>query len=84
LKKNKNSLHKLPKLQSTSFWSQGILGVNHSSRDTFVFKGIIRTLLDLVRLDEFAHVHNPTDIFYDTLEGSFQEATSDWHAAICG
>jgi hypothetical protein len=28
LKKNKNSSHKLPKQQSRSFWSQGILGVN--------------------------------------------------------
>jgi hypothetical protein len=28
LKKNKTSTHKLPKQQSTSFWSQGILGVN--------------------------------------------------------
>jgi hypothetical protein len=28
LKKNKNSSHKLPKQQSTYFWSQGILGVN--------------------------------------------------------
>jgi hypothetical protein len=27
-KKNKNSSHKLPKLHSTSFWSQGISGVN--------------------------------------------------------
>jgi hypothetical protein len=27
-KKIKNSSHKLPKQQSTSFWSQGILGVN--------------------------------------------------------
>jgi hypothetical protein len=27
LKKNKNSSHKLPKQQSTNFWSQGILGV---------------------------------------------------------
>jgi hypothetical protein len=27
LKKNKNSSHKLPKQQLTSFWSQGILGV---------------------------------------------------------
>jgi hypothetical protein len=26
-KKIKNSSHKLPKQQSTSFWSQGILGV---------------------------------------------------------
>jgi hypothetical protein len=26
--KNKNSSHKLPKLQSTRFWSQGILGIN--------------------------------------------------------
>jgi hypothetical protein len=29
LKKNYFSSHKLPKQQSTSFWSQGILGVNH-------------------------------------------------------
>jgi hypothetical protein len=29
-KKNKKSSHKLPKQQSTSFWSQGILGVNGS------------------------------------------------------
>jgi hypothetical protein len=28
LKNNKNSSHKLLKLQLTSFWSQGILGVN--------------------------------------------------------
>jgi hypothetical protein len=28
LKKNYFSTHKLPKEQSTSFWSQGILGVN--------------------------------------------------------
>jgi hypothetical protein len=28
LKKIYFSLHKLPKQQSTSFWSQGILGVN--------------------------------------------------------
>jgi hypothetical protein len=28
LKKNYVSPHKLPKQQSTSFWSQGILGVN--------------------------------------------------------
>jgi hypothetical protein len=30
LKKKKNSSHKLPKRQLTSFWSQGILGVNHT------------------------------------------------------
>jgi hypothetical protein len=29
LKKNYFSSHKLPKKQSTSFWSQGILGVKH-------------------------------------------------------
>jgi hypothetical protein len=29
LKKNYFSSHKLPKQQSTSFWSQGILGVKH-------------------------------------------------------
>jgi hypothetical protein len=29
LKKNYFSSHKLPKQQSTSFWSQGILGVNN-------------------------------------------------------
>jgi hypothetical protein len=28
LKRNYFSSHKLPKQQSTSFWSQGILGVN--------------------------------------------------------
>jgi hypothetical protein len=28
LKKNYFSSHKLPKHQSTTFWSQGILGVN--------------------------------------------------------
>jgi hypothetical protein len=28
LKEKKNSSHQLPKQQSTSFWSQGILGVN--------------------------------------------------------
>jgi hypothetical protein len=28
LKKNYLSSHKLPKQQSTNFWSQGILGVN--------------------------------------------------------
>jgi hypothetical protein len=28
MKKNYFSSHKLPKQQSTSFWSQGILGVN--------------------------------------------------------
>jgi hypothetical protein len=31
LKKNKISSHKLPKQQSTIFWSQGILGVNISN-----------------------------------------------------
>jgi hypothetical protein len=30
LKTKKKSLHKLPKQQSTSFWSQGILGANKS------------------------------------------------------
>jgi hypothetical protein len=30
LKKNYFSSHKLPKQQSTSFWSQGILGVKFS------------------------------------------------------
>jgi hypothetical protein len=29
LKKNYFSSHKLPKQQSTSFWSQGILGVKY-------------------------------------------------------
>jgi hypothetical protein len=31
LKKNYFSSHKLPKQQSTSFWSQGILGVNRNN-----------------------------------------------------
>jgi hypothetical protein len=30
LKKNYFSSHKLSKQQSTNFWSQGILGVNHT------------------------------------------------------
>jgi hypothetical protein len=33
LKKNYFSSHKLPKQQSTSFWSQGILGINMFSND---------------------------------------------------
>jgi hypothetical protein len=33
LKKNDFSSHKLPKQQSTSFWSQGILGVNQYDAD---------------------------------------------------
>jgi hypothetical protein len=40
LKKNYFSLHKLPKLQLTNFWSQGILGVKKSlSRRKFVMRG---------------------------------------------
>jgi hypothetical protein len=35
LKKNYFSSHRLPKQQSTSFWSQGILGVN-VSRETLL------------------------------------------------
>jgi hypothetical protein len=35
LKKNYFSSHKLPKQQSTSFWSQGILGVNTLSKGFF-------------------------------------------------
>jgi hypothetical protein len=31
LKKNYFSSHKLPKQQSTNFWSQGILGVNNAN-----------------------------------------------------
>jgi hypothetical protein len=34
LKKNYFSSHKLPKQQSTSFWSQGILGVNVKAKPT--------------------------------------------------
>jgi hypothetical protein len=33
LKKNYFSSHKLPKQQSTNFWSQGILGVKRFGRD---------------------------------------------------
>jgi hypothetical protein len=32
----KNSSHKLPKQQSTSFWSQGILGVKKEFSNAFV------------------------------------------------
>jgi hypothetical protein len=35
LKKNYFSSHKLPKQQSTSFWSQGILGVNYTNQTPF-------------------------------------------------
>jgi hypothetical protein len=31
LKKNYFSSQKLPKQQSSSFWSEGILGINHNS-----------------------------------------------------
>jgi hypothetical protein len=30
LKKNYFSLHKLPKLEETNFWSQGILGIKEN------------------------------------------------------
>jgi hypothetical protein len=36
MKKDYFSSHKLPKQQPTSFWSQGILGVNHYKHSTFV------------------------------------------------
>jgi hypothetical protein len=35
MKKNKNSSHKLPKQQLTSFWSQGILGVNYNTNSIY-------------------------------------------------
>jgi hypothetical protein len=40
IKKNKNhfSSHKLPKLQSTNFWSQGILGANLGRKLTIEIK----------------------------------------------
>jgi hypothetical protein len=54
LKKNKNSSHKLPKQQSTSYWSQGILGVKketsrtHSGNDGIMFTYV--AFLFLVRI----------------------------------
>jgi hypothetical protein len=36
LKKNYFSSHKLPKQQSTSFWSQGILGVKEECKKKFL------------------------------------------------
>jgi hypothetical protein len=36
LKKNYFSSHKLPKQQSTSFWSQGILGVKQSLQQSLL------------------------------------------------
>jgi hypothetical protein len=36
LKNNYFSSHKLPKQQSTSFWSQGILGVKNISESPFL------------------------------------------------
>jgi hypothetical protein len=42
LKKNYFSSHKLPKQQSTTFWSQGILGVNiKEDEDTYAFNRIL-------------------------------------------
>jgi hypothetical protein len=36
LKKNYFSLHKLPKQQATSFWSQGILGVKNDKNEILI------------------------------------------------
>jgi hypothetical protein len=48
LKKNYFSSHKLPKQQSTSFWSQGILGVKgasiYSNKKIFKFNLFCRFL----------------------------------------
>jgi hypothetical protein len=37
LKKNYFSSHKLPKLQSTSFWSQGILGIRKKKIEVILY-----------------------------------------------
>jgi hypothetical protein len=45
LKKKYFSSHKLPKQQSTIFWSQGILGVNTAMNEGIVYTvGIVNTV----------------------------------------
>jgi hypothetical protein len=45
LKKNYFSSHKLPKQQSTNFWSQGILGVKNAETNNLL--QIVYTFLQL-------------------------------------
>jgi hypothetical protein len=35
---------------------------------------MIRVLLDLIRLDGFAYIHSPTNIFHDILDESCSKA----------
>jgi hypothetical protein len=53
LKKNYFSSHKLPKQQSTSFWSQGILGVkgDHETLSILGHVGFHVILSSIVNLD---------------------------------
>jgi hypothetical protein len=46
LKKNKKSSHKLPKQQSTNFWSQGILGVKLTQAQQDIKKIIYHNSID--------------------------------------
>jgi hypothetical protein len=47
IEKNCFSSHKLPKQQSTSFWSQGILGVKETEITTrmWYMMGVVKNLL---------------------------------------
>ena len=48
-----------------------------SSGIFFVFKGVIRTLLNLIGLNGFTHMHSPTNMFYDVVDKSYWEARID-------
>jgi hypothetical protein len=58
LKKNYSSSYKLPKQQSTNFWSQGILGVNSifvimNDLELFLLTGVLTQNFNIVDLVKF-------------------------------
>jgi hypothetical protein len=62
LKKNNFSSHKLPKQQSTSFWSQGILGVKQMPISPFTITILCdaqSTLYSCVISINYAKFHSP-------------------------
>jgi hypothetical protein len=62
LKKNDFSSHKLPKQQSTSFWSQGILGVKANRYKEVKCMSISKILvIFLKRLKEYANSNIKTN-----------------------
>jgi hypothetical protein len=68
LEKNNFSAHKLPKQQSTSFWSQGILGVNIDAhnipvRQAEFHKFPICGREDLLRNVPFFSTHSSKEFF---------------------